>query len=97
MKACLEKAKACVEKMKAETDISEKEARAESKTGLEEMKATELEANQGKTGAGAEHCSPVPHAEVVHPRTTPQDRAADVLHGALKEVMSQETIRATED
>jgi hypothetical protein len=61
------------------------------------MKATELEVNQGKIGAGVEHCNPVPHAEATHLLTTPQDWAADVLHSALKEVMLKETIRATED
>jgi hypothetical protein len=66
MKACLEKAKACVEKTKAEIDASQKEVRTQIKTGLEEMKATELEANKEKTGDGMEHYNPVPHAEAAH-------------------------------
>jgi hypothetical protein len=59
------------------------------KACLEKVKATEFEANQGKIGTGVEHCNPVPPAPSYHPAGS----GAYVLHGVLKEVMLQESIR----
>jgi hypothetical protein len=58
--------------------------RAEIKTGLEELRATELEANQGKIDAPAEYYEGVLHAEVMHTFTTPKGWASDVLMESLK-------------
>jgi hypothetical protein len=44
-------------------------------TVLEEMKVVELEVNQEKIEAVAEHCEWIPRAEAT------QERATDVLHG----------------
>jgi hypothetical protein len=40
--------------------------RAEIKSGLGEVKASESEVNQEKTEAGAEHCDPAPRVTATH-------------------------------
>lgn len=92
-KACLEVMEACLEKMK---DYRE-QMRAGIKTGLGEMKATELEANQEKIDAMAKHYEGVPHAEAMHMLTTPKDWASDVLHEVPKEVTYKKTTEALVD
>jgi hypothetical protein len=61
------------------------------------MRATELEANEEKTDAVAEHYEGVPHAEAMHMLTAPKGWASDVLHGVPKEAMYEETTEALED
>jgi hypothetical protein len=57
---------------------------AKSKTGLEEMNSTELEANQGKLEAMAENCNWAPRVKSMHVRAAQWDRAFDV-RGTLKD------------
>jgi uncharacterized protein YlzI (FlbEa/FlbD family) len=53
MEACPDATVVCLEKMEAVLKVSQEEVRAKIRTGLEELKATESEANQEKT---VEHC-----------------------------------------
>jgi hypothetical protein len=55
MEVCLGVVEACPGKMEATLKASQEQMGAESKTGLEEVKATGLEANQEMIGAIVEH------------------------------------------
>jgi hypothetical protein len=63
---------------------------AKIKTGMEEMKATVPETI-------AEHYEWAPRVKAIYLPTAEQDWDPDVLHGAPKGVMYEETIRALED
>jgi hypothetical protein len=64
---------------------------------VEEMKATELEFNEGRMETGVGHYSRVPHIKDRHLLTTLQSRASEVQDEFLKEAIYAETIRTTED
>jgi hypothetical protein len=68
--------------------------RAEIRTGLEKMKATELEANQQKIEAVAKHYEGVPYTEAMQLLTALQDQASIVLCIDPKGATYEETIWA---
>jgi hypothetical protein len=76
--------KANQEKMNARIETVQEQMEAKIKTHLEEMNTTESEANQGKTGAMAEHCNWTSCAKATHMLTALWDQAYGVVHGAPK-------------
>jgi hypothetical protein len=81
-KACREATKASLEKTEATVKVGQEEMRAEIKTGLGEIKATESKVNQEKIEVGAEHCDPVPRIIPTNVLTALQGWASDAVRGA---------------
>jgi hypothetical protein len=84
MKANLGQVEAWLGKTEAKTRTGQEQMEAEIKTDLEEMNATESEANQEKLEAMAEHCNWTPHIKATHSLTALQVRASDAVCRALK-------------
>jgi hypothetical protein len=87
MRACLEATEAYLGKTEAMIKACQEQIRAEIKAGLEEMKPTELEANQGEIGAGGEHYTLKACTFLLRCRA----RLLDVLHGDPKGATYEKT------
>jgi hypothetical protein len=69
----------CLGKIQATIMAGQEEMRDEIKTGLGEMKATDLEDNQQKIEAAAKNYECVPYTEAMQLLTAMQDWASNVL------------------
>jgi hypothetical protein len=67
-------------KTEATIGAGQEQMRAQIKIGLEEINATEAEANHEKTEAVVEHNEGGPHAEGMDLLTVLQDQVAEGLH-----------------
>jgi hypothetical protein len=75
--------------MEVTAKSGQEQMRAEIKSGLKEIKATKLEANQERIKAVPEHCERAPGVKAMQVITTLQSRISDVVRGVPKGLLTR--------